>query len=121
MSKQVFILLLTTIIYSCTIHKNSKNDYEYPESNENTKTDDNISKQKQLQGSLAFYYNGTLTELIEKAGQENKLVFIDFTADWCAPCNLWKKKYIHIHRYMNFIISILSITESMFRRKMDPI
>lgn len=47
-----------------------------------------ISSQTKSNSNVHFYTGGTLTEVIERAKNENKLVFIDFTADWCAPCKL---------------------------------
>lgn len=52
--------------------------------------------------------NVTLTETIEKAQAENKLVFIDFYADWCAPCKMMDKevysdKYIYKDFNQDFI------------------
>lgn len=32
--------------------------------------------------------NKTLTDVLELAQLQNKLVFVDFYADWCLPCNI---------------------------------
>lgn len=37
---------------------------------------------------IEFYYGGTMNEIMEKAKEENKLIFVDMTADWCAPCKV---------------------------------
>lgn len=38
------------------------------------------------------FFKGTVQEMLEKAEQENKLIFIDVYASWCGPCKLLKKK-----------------------------
>ena len=37
-----------------------------------------------------FYEGGSLSEVIDRAKRKNKLVFVELTADWCAPCKLMK-------------------------------
>ena len=32
------------------------------------------------------FFNGSLDEAVQKASEEGKLYFIQFTADWCMPC-----------------------------------
>jgi len=34
----------------------------------------------------AYFYNGSFEEIQQKAGNEGKLFFVDFYADWCTPC-----------------------------------
>jgi len=45
----------------------------------------------------------TLDKAIEKAKQENKLIFIDTYASWCAPCKVMDKVFAkqHIGEYFN--------------------
>ncbi len=31
---------------------------------------------------------GSLEQILEKAKQENKLIFVDLYADWCGPCKI---------------------------------
>ena len=33
-----------------------------------------------------YFHNGSFEEIKQKAGQEGKLFFVDFYADWCTPC-----------------------------------
>ena len=42
------------------------------------------------------FENVTLKEAIEKAKQENKIVFIDCYTTWCAPCK-WMSKEVFTH------------------------
>lgn len=37
------------------------------------------------------FFNGTYQEALRKAKDENKNIFISFTASWCGPCRLMKK------------------------------
>lgn len=45
-----------------------------------------ISGAAQEAGSGIKFFQGTLEEALERAGRENKLVFIDYYATWCVPC-----------------------------------
>ena len=45
---------------------------------------------KEDEGGIAFY-KGTWAEVLTKAKQENKLIFLDIYATWCGPCKKLKK------------------------------
>ena len=65
---------------------------------------DNTTKQHCQKENIQFYYGGTLTEVIERAENEGKLVFLDMTADWCAPCKLMEDEvytYQPLYDFMN--------------------
>ncbi len=40
---------------------------------------------------VAFTNSGTLSDVLDKATAENKLVFIDFYTTWCLPCKLMEE------------------------------
>lgn len=38
------------------------------------------------------FFTGTWQQAIEKAGKENKFIFLDAYASWCGPCKMMKRK-----------------------------
>ena len=40
-----------------------------------------------------YFIDGSMTEVMKKAGSEGKLYFVDFYADWCTPCK-WMDKTV---------------------------
>lgn len=50
------------------------------------------SNSVQQKESNIQFFNGTWQEALNKAKQENKLIFLDIYATWCGPCKLLKKK-----------------------------
>ena len=56
--------------------------------------------------SVEFYKNTdySLTQVLEKAEKSNKLVFVDFYADWCLPCQIMDEEVFNqkdIYDYIN--------------------
>lgn len=50
------------------------------------------------------FFEGSWTEAVAKAKQENKPIFMDIYASWCAPCKLLKKETFtdpDVARYFN--------------------
>jgi len=73
MKKIAFFFLLTSFLFfQC---KSSK------------KTTDVVAEK----GGVQFVESETLTNVLEMAEAEGKLVFLDFYADWCQPCKMMDK------------------------------
>lgn len=47
--------------------------------------------------------NESLTNILAKAESENKLVFVDFYADWCLPCQLMDEEVFNKTEVYNFM------------------
>ena len=76
MSKKTFLpflLLLSILLVQCKGSKNASTDTT------------NSSSPK---SGVHFQNAPTLTDVLEEAERQNKLVFVDFVADWCLPCKL---------------------------------
>ncbi len=75
-----FLLVFVVFLFSCKSGNNvaQKSGEDY--------------KNHRMEKNIKFYYGISLTDVIDRAKTENKLVFIDFVADWCAPCKLMEEE-----------------------------
>ncbi len=56
------------------------------------------------QGDLIeFYYGGTMNEILNKAKEENKLIFVDITANWCTPCKVMDEEVYSYKPLCDFV------------------
>jgi thiol:disulfide interchange protein len=95
------LLILFTFIFSNSCSSKSK-----------------ISKNRVI-NSIEFISNAeySLTEVIELAQAQNKMVFVDFYADWCLPCKLldeevFNKRDVYSYFNRNFINYKVDIEKS---------
>jgi thiol-disulfide isomerase/thioredoxin len=59
----------------------------------NCQTDTSVSVIAQVEG-IAFENNLTWQQVLRKAKEENKYIFVDCYASWCAPCK-WMDQYVY--------------------------
>lgn len=52
--------------------------------------------------SVLFIENGSISLLMEKAKLENKIIFLDFYADWCGPCKQMDREVFQDKRIGEF-------------------
>ena len=59
------------------------------------------------------FYTGTYNEALDKAGSENKLILLYFTAKWCGPCQ-YMSKYIFTVENIDY-----EVTKNYIALKLD--
>ncbi len=102
MSKYLLILLLaSTMIAACGSSKKATK-------TKKPKIHDELSKYP-----LNFMRSEYLSDVLDKAQKDKKLVFVDMYADWCAPCKVMDEEL-----YMNEDFSAI-INQDFISYKVD--
>jgi len=100
----LFLLLATTMVASCGSSKKVTKNKETKE----PEIHDELSKYP-----LDFIRSEYLSDVLDKAKKDNKLVFVDMYADWCAPCKVMDEEL-----YMNDDFSAI-INQDFISYKVD--
>lgn len=67
-----------------------------------TKKSTDISVEKEPYLGIEFIKNTTLSELMARAEEEDKIIFLDFYADWCGPCKVMDHEVFNLKEIGDF-------------------
>ena len=87
----IFCLLSFALFSACSTTKSSKSTTSTNTSRVNKKSE------------VVFERSETLSDVLDRAAVENKLVFVDFYATWCLPCKLMDEEVFTDRRVAQFL------------------
>ena len=58
---------------------------------------------EEYKGTTLNFFEGSLDEALAEAKRTRKLLFVDFYADWCAPCKMIEKEVFPVPKFQNYI------------------
>lgn len=106
----LFVLCFVGSLFFMACNNKSIKVSSVPSQNSNTtQTKDsgkqpNVEQEVNLQGFVQFAKNDDLEAAIIRAKAEKKPIFLDFYADWCAPCKVLEESVFRdedVAEYMN--------------------
>lgn len=123
MNKKVMIILvaLSFVLISCTQKKEKKTDVPQVNATEQTHECGGCSKEQECDSNLKLHedeeivWMKNIDEALKTAKETNKLLMVDFMAEWCPPCKKMEKVTFTDHNVIckseNFITVRIDVDE----------